>query len=190
MRKPPSIDVLALRRKEVTSAELKELGDARRVYEARLRSGWDSYNGAIEAAHGGDVSRLVDCLRGRKALADSDRKLLASYVARKLRRRFWPSWLAQALGGAPTEKDFARLADEVEKVGRKPGGVLDEKVHRAARLAEVLMSLVSGRVPDAVRTVVIERGCEIEGDEAGVAIDPERVRDLLNRPKARRHRSN
>ena len=57
-------------------------GHARRIYEAAQRSGWDAYrtitfkqdseritkmtSGAIAAARAGDVTRLVDCLRGRK----------------------------------------------------------------------------------------------------------------------------
>ena len=67
----------------------------------------------------------------------------------------------RALRSGPTESDFDRLADLVETVGRRPGGALDRPVHRAARLAEVLISLVSGRVSNAVRAVMIERACEI-----------------------------
>jgi hypothetical protein len=184
---PSADEIRALRRARVSAAEAKKVGDARRASEARLRSGWDSYCGAIEAARGGNVARLVDCLRARKAVADGDRDRLAAFVATKVRRRRWPPELVRALGrGAPTEGDFDLLADLVEVIGRRPGGVRDQPVHRAARLAEVLLSLLGRRVPNAIRTAVIEYACEAEGDDAGVAIEPERVRDLLNRPKARR----
>jgi len=145
-------------------------------------------DGAIEAARAGDVRRLVDCLRGRKPLTDDDHNRLVAYIAGRARRRYWSPELVCALNKLPTEeKDYDWLADFVETVGRRRGGVLDAPVHRAARLAEVLMSLVRGRVPAPVRTAMIECACEIEGDEAGIVIDPERVRDLLNRPQARRH---
>jgi hypothetical protein len=186
-RVPSADEIRALRRACVSAADAKKVGDARRAYEARLRSGWDSYCGAIEAARGGNVARLVDCLRARKAVADGDRDRLAAFVATKVRRRRWPPELVRALGrGAPTEGDFDLLADLVEVIGRRPGGVRDQPVHRAARLAEVLLSLLGPRVPNAMRTVVIEYACGAEGDDAGVTIEPERVRDLLNRPRARR----
>jgi hypothetical protein len=189
-------DVLALRR----AGEVKKIGDARRVYEAQQRSGWDAYYtvragprliqaGAIEAARAGDVRRLVDCLRGRKPLTDDDRNRLVDYIATRARRRYWPPELVCALSKLPTEeKDYDWLADLVEAVGRRRGGVLDAPVHRAARLAEVFISLVlvRGRVPARVRTAMIERACEIEGDETGIDIDPERVHDLLKHPQARR----
>jgi hypothetical protein len=186
-RKPTADEIRALRRERVSADAAKKVGDARRTYEARLRSGWDSYCGAIAAARGGNVARLVDCLRARKALADGDRGHLELYVARKKRRRRWPPELVRALGtGAPNESDFDLLAGLVEMIGRRPGGVRDQPVHRAARLAEVLLSLRDPRVPDPVRTAVIGYACEVEADDAGLAIEPERVRDLLNRPRARR----
>jgi hypothetical protein len=184
--KPSAGQIRALRRTRVSADAAKKVGDARRIYEARLRSGWDSYCGAIEAAHGGNIARLVDCLRARKPLADSDRDRLAAFVAMKMRRRLWPLELVRAFGrGAPTEDEFDLVAGFVEAIARRRGGVRHQPVHRAARLAEVLLSLRP--VPDAMRTVLIAYACDIEGDDAGVAIEPERVRDLLNRPRARRH---
>jgi len=184
-RVPSADEIRALRRARVSAADAKKVGDARRAYEAGLRSGWDSYCGAIEAARGGNVARLVDCLRARKALADGDR--LAAFIATKLRRRRWPPEVVRALGSAaPTEGDFDLLADFVETIGRRPGGVRDQPLHRASRLAEVLLSLLGRRVPDAMRTATIKYACETEGDDAGLAIEPERVRDLLKRPRARR----
>jgi hypothetical protein len=186
-RGPTADEIRALRRARVSAAKAKKVGDVRRAYEARLRSGWDSYCGAIEAARGGNVARLVDCLRALKAVTDADRDRLAAFIATKIRRRRWPPELVRALGrGAPSEVDFDLLADLVEVIGRRPGGVRDQPVHRAARLAEVLLSLLGRRVPNAMRTAVIEYACGAEGDDAGVTIEPERVRDLLNRPRARR----
>jgi hypothetical protein len=43
-------------------------------------------------------------------------------------------------------------------------------------------------VPSAKHTAVIEYACELEGDESGAAIDPERVRNLLDHPKTRGHK--
>jgi hypothetical protein len=187
-RKPTADDIRALRRERVSTAAAKKVGDARRTYEARLRSGLDSYCGAIAAARGGNVARLVDCLRARKALADGDRDSLATFVAMKVRRRRWPPELVRALGrGGPSEDDFDLLADLVEVIARRPGGVRNQLVHRAARLAEVLLSLLGRRVPDAIRTAMIAYACKVDGDDTGVAIEPERVRDLLNRPRGRRH---
>jgi hypothetical protein len=182
-RRSGADEVLALRR---TGA--KKIGDARRISEAALRSAWDKYEGAIEAAHAGKVNRLVDCLRGRKPMTDDDRDRLASYCARKIRRRLWPPKLVRALSRPLIENDYDLLADLVEAVGRRPGGVLDEPVHRAVRLAEVLLSLLPNRAPAAMRTALIEYACEVEGAESGVVIDPDRVCDRLNRPKTRRHR--
>jgi hypothetical protein len=186
-RGPTADEIRALRRARVSAAKAKKVGDVRRAYEARLRSGWDSYCGAIEAARGGNVARLVDCLRALKAVTDADRDRLAAFIATKIRRRRWPPELVRALGReAPSEVDFDLLADLVEVIGRRPGGVRDQPVRRAARLAEVLLSLLGRRVPNAMRTAVIEYACGAEGDDAGVTIEPERVRDLLNRPRARR----
>jgi len=183
---PSAGEIRAQRRACVSADAAKKVGDARRTYEARLRSGWDSYSGAIEAARGGNIERLVDCLRARKAFGDGDRDRLTAFVARKVRRRRWAPELVRALGtGAPSEGDCDLVANLV--TGRRPGGVRDQPVHRAARLAEVLLSLLGRRVPNAIRTAVIAYACKVEGDDTGVAIEPERVRDLLNRPRARRH---
>jgi len=177
-RVPSADEVRALRRARVSAANAKKVGDARRGTATAAQS---------EAARGGNVARLVDCLRARKALADGDGDRLAAFIATKLRRRRWPPEVVRALGSAaPTEGDFDLLADFVETIGRRPGGVRDQPLHRASRLAEVLLSLLGRRVPDAMRTATIKYACETEGDDAGLAIEPERVRDLLNRPRARR----
>jgi hypothetical protein len=116
-------------------------GKVRRVvYEAALRSGWDTYGGAIEAAHAGEATRLVDCLRGRKPLAADDRDRLTDFVSKKLRRRLWPDLLANLLGRPPVGLDYDHLADLVEQLGRGRGRVHDDLVHQTARLVDVILS--------------------------------------------------
>jgi hypothetical protein len=180
--------MLARRRKLVDPAGLRRIGQAHRRYKARLRSGWDRYENAIAAAYAGDTDRLVDCLRARKPLADGDRDRLVTYIGTKMRRRRWPLKLAHALGCPPTADDYDLLADVVGKVGRKRGRVFDAPAHRAARLAEALLSGWPERLDARQRATVIAYACEIEGDESGVTIDPERVRNLLSHPTARAHR--
>jgi len=189
-------EVLALRRKLVGPAKLREIGQARARDEARLRSGWDSYEGAIRAAEGDpdqlvehahkpNTDRLIDCLRGHKPLADADRDRLATYIGKKLRRRLWPRWLEHALSRAPTEDVFDQLAGLVAEVGRKPWRVADAPAHRAARLARVLLSLGPKRMDARLRTALIATACGIEADESGVRIDIARVRNLVDHPRAR-----
>jgi hypothetical protein len=171
-------------------------GDARRVYEAALRSGWDAYrrvtvtrvgervinenSAAIEAARAGNVTRLVDCLRGHKLLTEEDRIAFVAFVETKVPWR-WPRWrwLADALCNQ-TDEDFDELADLVEKTGRRPGRPRNEPVHAATRLAEVLMSV------GLCREVAVERACEIVSEEAGEPVSSEKVCDLLDHPKNRR----
>jgi hypothetical protein len=95
---PSADEIRAQRRAHVSADAAKKVGDVRRTYEARLRSGWDSYCRAIEAARGGNIARLADCLRARKALVDGDRDRLTAFVATKVRRRRWPPELVRALG--------------------------------------------------------------------------------------------
>jgi hypothetical protein len=182
-------EMLALRRKLVNPAGLRRIGQARERYKARLRSGWDRYENAIAAAYAADTDRLVDCLRANKPLADGDRDRLVTYIGTKIRRRCWPLRLAHALGRPPTADDYDLLADLVAKVGRERGRVFDALAHRAARLAEVLLSLAGpGRIDARVRTAVIAYACETEGDESDATIDPEQVRNLLSHPTARARR--
>jgi hypothetical protein len=164
------------------------LRQAREHYIARLRSGWDRYENAIAAAYAGDADRLVDCLRAHKPLADGDRDCLVIYIGKKIRRRRWTPRLAHALGRPPTANDYDLLADLVAKVGRKRGRGFDAPAHRAARLARVLLSLWAGRISARLRTAMIAYACKTEGDESGVAIESERVRNLLDHPTARAHR--
>jgi hypothetical protein len=146
-------------------------GETRRVYEAGLRSGWDTYRGAVEAALAGDVGRLVDCLRGRKPFTADDRDRLTRYVATKLRRRIWPDWLVDALcrrsADALTDDDYDRLAGQVEQLGLGRGRAHDDLVHRTARLVDVL--LFDRRVSDWMRSVIIAYALVITSNETGWA---------------------
>lgn len=178
---------------------MSERGDARRIYEAAQRSGWDSYRrltvkinangqrikyseGAIAAARYGEVARLVDCLRGRKPLTDADRVSLAVFMTTKLRRRYLPKQLGDALL-TKSDADYDTLADFVEQTGRRRGRQRSKPVHDATLLTEALMSL------GLIKAAAIKRACEIVGEEAGTSIGDEQVRDLLDRPKKRRRGS-
>ena len=194
-KRPPPIvtadEVRALYRAVVTADEAKKVGDARRVYEAELRSGWDTYYGALEAARtAGDTSRLVDCLRGRKPVTDGDCDLLAAFIATRARRRYWPGWLADVLRGKlPTEDDYGRLAKfvELELRGRRQGRRYNEANHRAARLVETILSLVpeegEQEMRDRLRGKLIDYVCGIEPKA-----NPQGVQNLLDRPEVRRHK--
>jgi hypothetical protein len=133
------------------------LGKALRQRDASLRSGWEAdYRGAAEAALAGDVARLLDLLRAHRV---------------------------------PTEGDLDAIADYVETTAKRSRGrERAEAVHEAVGLAEALMDTrrnKHGRVPKAVRDRAIEDACELKRRE-GAPVDPERVRDLLARPRARR----
>ena len=143
-------------------------------------------DGAIPAAAGGNVSRLVDCLRGRKPLLDDDCNRLADLIETRKRRRRWPDWLVNVLqyNRPLTEADYDRLANFValELHGRRQGRPRDEAVHRAARVTEVILSLAPA-VTDKLRSTVVDYVCEDIEPRA----NPARVRNLLERPEARRH---
>ena len=163
---------------------MSELGKARRVYEAGLRSGWDSYPGAIEAARRGDVSRLVDCLRACKPLTDC--VSFVDFIATKLpwRSPEW-KWLAAALH-SQSEADYDALADFVGKIGRRRGRQHNAPAHSAARLAEVLLGLIGTRISTAVRKVVIEYARNVVSREAGAPVSARQVCDLLDQRRQRR----
>ena len=160
---------------------MKASGEARRIYEAALRSGWDTYRGAIEAACAGDARGIVDCLRGRKPLTADDRFSLADYIATRVIHRRWPKGLGDALL-TKTEADYDTIADFVEKIVRRRGRKRNEPVHDATRLAEVLMSV------GLCRDAAIKRACEIVSEETDTPVSDEKVRHLLDRPKKRRRR--
>ena len=54
--------------------------------EADLVSAWDNYAAAIDAAKGGDQTRLVNLLRGHRPLEDADRTMLAPAASTAARR--------------------------------------------------------------------------------------------------------
>jgi hypothetical protein len=189
-KEPPRIftyeEIRAIRRAVVTDVMAKRVIDGYRVYEAGLRSGWDSYEGAIAAARAGYTSRLVDCLRGRKPLTDDNLDLLKAYIATRVRRRRWPDWLADvSRSKLPTDADYDRLANfvEFELRGRRQGRPFHRANHRAVRMADVVLSLVPEELREKLRGKVVDYVCQIER-----WAKPEQVQNLLARPEARRHK--
>jgi hypothetical protein len=87
----------------------------------------------------------------------------------------------------PTDDELDQLADFIEATAKHGHRQRDESVHKAAQLAETIMSIIHGRKPARVRDRAIEVACKQLERETGAAVDPERVRDLLNRPKRRRY---
>ena len=135
---PSADEIRTLRRARVSAADAKKVRDARRAYEAGLRSGWDSYCGAIEAARGGNVARLVDCFRASKALADGDGDRLAAFIATKLRRRRWPPEVVRALGNGADRRRL-RSARRFRRDDRTPPRQRPRpNLYTASRLAQVL----------------------------------------------------
>jgi hypothetical protein len=205
-----AFEILELRRQKVTPKQLRDIGKARRIAEADLRSGGDKYlrydaqwvagawhkqsTGAIAAARAGNVNRLVDCLRARKPMADEDRKELKAYIATKFRPRLWPPDLRLALTRtATTEDDFDLLADLVEKLGRGRGGKHDDAVHRVAREVRLLVSIIAPRRCSAnLRDKLIDLALAHEDDETGLILDDDgrwqfknRVHSILSHPRKR-----
>ena len=105
--------------------------------EADLVSAWDNYAAAIDAAKGGDPTRLVNLLRGHRPL-EADRTMLADYIAT------FPG--GQGLLRAPPlgEQDFDILADFIVAMNRGRGRWRDEDVRAVARTAEALKPLARG----------------------------------------------
>jgi hypothetical protein len=105
--------------------------------EADLVSAWDNYAAAIDAAKGGDQTRLVNLLRGHRPL-EADRTMLADYIAT------FPG--GQGLLRAPplAEQDFDLLAHFIVAMNRGQGRYRDEDVRAVARTAEALKPLARG----------------------------------------------
>jgi len=135
-----------------------ELGKAHRRYVARLASGFEnSYAIPISEARKGKPERLVNCLRAQKPLSHDDYDLLAEFVG----DRFKP------VGNATLTDvhEVVALVRTLKQIWRDQHGrtrLPNEEVER-------LISYASASV---------ERF-------SGVAIDPEKVRDLLRRPVSR-----
>jgi hypothetical protein len=88
-----------------------------------------------------------------------------------------------------TDDDFDRLADYIEATAKRGRGrERNEAVHEAARLAEALMCPEAGRVPDSLRSDAIEEACRQQARERDDPVDPDQLRDLLQRPKSRRRK--
>jgi hypothetical protein len=105
--------------------------------EADLVSAWDNYAAAIDAAKGGDQTRLVNLLRGHRPL-EADRTMLADYIAT------FP--VGQGLLRAPPlgEQDFDLLAHFIVAMNQGQGRYRDEDVRAVARTAEALKPLARG----------------------------------------------
>jgi hypothetical protein len=105
--------------------------------EADLVSAWDNYAAAIDAAKGGDQTRLVNLLRGHRPL-EADRTMLADYIAT------FPG--GQGLLRAPPlgEQDFDLLAHFIVAMNRGQGRYRGEDVRAVARTAEALKPLARG----------------------------------------------
>jgi hypothetical protein len=187
-KRPPKLlsreEIRKIQRENVTDAQALAVVKAQRAYEAQLRSGWDTYQGAVAAAQGGHASRLVDLLHAGRQLTTDECEQLTGFIRTKRRQRTWPSWLGQALK-SPTEGGYEQLAGLIEQIGRRRGGVTDESAHRAANIALSFIA-VFGRVNEKERDELIERACHIiEDEERCSTIDRERVRNLLDHPRAR-----
>jgi hypothetical protein len=101
-------------------------------------SAWDNYAAAIDAAKGGDQTRLVNLLRGHRPLEDADHTMLAGYIAA------FPG--GQGLLRAPPlgERDFDLIADFIVAMSRGRGRWRDEAVRAVARTADALKPLARG----------------------------------------------
>jgi hypothetical protein len=145
--------------------KLMPLGEALRQRDARLRSAWEhGYGAALEDARAGKVARLLDLLRAHTTPSEADFDRLADYVA-----------------------------DYIEATAKLGHRQRDAVVHRAANLAEAILTIAprrNGRVSDEYRTRAIALACERVQLEFDSAADPddlaEQVRDLLRRPSSRR----
>jgi hypothetical protein len=118
--------------------------------EADLVSAWDNYAAAIDAAKGGDQTRLVNLLRGHRPL-EADRTMLADYIAT------FPG--GQGLLRAPPlgEQDFDLLAHFIVAMNRGRGRYRDEGVRAVARTAEALKPWAR-RVAEALKPQLPQLG--------------------------------
>jgi hypothetical protein len=141
----------------VRKPPLTALGKAIRQRDAYLLE--HDYGGAIKAACSGDVTRLLNLLRAHRRPVSAD---------------------------TLSNDDLDRLADLIEATAKHGHRPRDTSVHLAAKLAETIMTMISGRVRDGARTAAIDVACKQVQRETGQAVDAERVRDLLRRPRGRR----
>jgi hypothetical protein len=140
---------------------LTELGKAIRERDADMVSTWErDYSGAIKAACAGDVTRLLNLLRAHRRPVAADEL---------------------------TDDDLDQLADFIEARAKHGHRQRDASVHKVALTAEMIMSLIPRRVSESRRTRAIDLANEQHKRETGKLVDAEQVRDLLRRPKGRRH---
>ena len=106
--------------------------------EADLVSAWDNYAAAIDAAKGGDQTRLVNLLRGHRPLEDADRTMLAGYIAT------FPGGQGLLRALPLGEQDFDFLEHFIVAMNRGRGRYRDEDVRAVARTAEALKPWARG----------------------------------------------
>jgi hypothetical protein len=188
-------------------AQAEALRKAQREHAAALRSSWDSYcsprvkmsgppkvrqiddrieAGAIAAARAGDVSRLANLLRAHRQPTNEDLDALADFIEVTAKRaanrpRDEPvheaAWLATIIMHMDKPLDAAVWVDEATPNQEEP-----KLYYRPA----VIPYSDAVRVTSEKRDAAINVACKVIANERGVVVDPERVRDLLNRPKKRR----
>jgi hypothetical protein len=134
--------------------------------EADLVSAWDNYAAAIDAAKGGDQTRLLNLLRGHRPLEDADRTRLADYIAT------FPG--GQGLLRAPPlgEQDFDILAHFIVAMNRGRGRYRDEDVRAVARTAEALKTLARG-VAEALKPHLPRLGQRMRDLDLDLDLEPE-----------------
>lgn len=86
---------------------------------------------------------------------------------------------------ALSDGDFDNLADWVEVVTRKPGRKRDEPLHETARLIDTLIG--PRRLSRKGRRAVVDYASESTERTRGVRVDPDDVRGLRRRGRARRY---
>jgi hypothetical protein len=105
--------------------------------EADLVSAWDNYAAAIDAAKGGDQTRLLNLLRGHRPL-EADRTMLADYIAT------FPGGQGLLRALPLGEQDFDFLEHFIVAMNRGRGRYRDEDVRAVARTAEALKPWARG----------------------------------------------
>ena len=135
------------------------------------------------------------CEQIERRFSKVDRKIVWDRLRRRKRRldhHNKKGKIAQLAGllrarRALSEANFEVLADHIETTAKVFHRQRSVPVHRAAFLAEALLTSKKSRMSDKIREWTIEFACEQIEREFGCAVDQEKVRELLRRePKRRR----